>query len=73
MHEALDNLEDEVSSSTIAQQLKTLEEKLCKIATHLQTKKEVKKEGAKEVVQCSNDYYFMGLDADIALTGSLFR
>ena len=35
-------------------------------------KKRVNKVGAKEVVQCSNDNYFLGLDADIAFAGSPF-
>ena len=33
-------------------------------------KKRVKKVGAREVVQCLNDNFFLGLDVDIAFIGS---
>ena len=65
--------EDEVSSSAAAQNLTVLEKKLEETATHLPTKKLVKKVGAREVVQCSNDNHFWGLDVDIALVRSPFR
>ena len=38
LHAVLSKQEDKVSSSTVAQQLTTLKEKLGEIATHLQTK-----------------------------------
>ena len=36
----------------------------------LADKKRVKKVGAKEMVQCQNDNYFLGFDINVALTGS---
>ena len=50
-----------------------LEDKLGETATHLKRKLEVKKVSAREVIQCSNDNCFLGLDIDVALTGSPAR
>ena len=72
MHTVLGEQENEVSSSTVAQWLTALEEKLGEIATHLCKKKRVKKVGEREVVQCFNDNCFSGLDIDIDLASSLF-
>ena len=43
MHAVLGEQEDKVSSSTVAQQIAVLEEKLGEIAAHLRTKNDLKK------------------------------
>ena len=73
LHTALGKQEDEVSSSTVAQRLTVLEEKMGEIVAHLQAKKQLKKVGAKEVVYFSNDKCFLGLDVDVAFSGSPVR
>ena len=70
LHASLGKQEDEVNSSTVAQWLTVLEEKLGASVTHLWIKKPVKKLDAREVVQCSNGTPFLGLDVDVAFVGS---